>query len=253
MGGGGGCCVGNLCCIANCCVGQVIRDTIKKIFGGSSGSSSGGRTESYDRDTSTLEETIKVQNALSEFKSDTQGRSAKLENDIVKESRESLDAFIADLRKYNKIKYGNRRLNVNISNIERENRKTEDKIHGFIIKRVSKRISLDDSECIEILKMDAGKEKETALDNFYKKVLKEAISELSDELSSNIETQSDNICDKIQQRIDNIVDICEAKTVEFESISKVKESDEDNMEQEQIRLTNIVALCDLALELAEKS
>ena len=110
MGGGGGCCVFD-CCVKNCCV-----INLSGLFGKkSSGSSSGGNTESYNPDTSSLEATIKIQQALSEFKSDTQSRSAKLENEVVKESRESLDAFIEDLRKYNKIKYGSRRLNINIS------------------------------------------------------------------------------------------------------------------------------------------
>ena len=143
MGGGGGCCVA-ACCIGQilgCCIGDGIKTVVKKIFGSSSGSSSGGKTESYHQDTATLEETIKVQEALSKFRSDTQSRSAKLENAIVKESRQNLDAFVDELRQCNKIKYGNRRLNINIRYIEWENRKTEDTIHGFIVKRVSTKVS----------------------------------------------------------------------------------------------------------------
>ncbi len=249
MGGGGGCCVA-ACCIGQilgCCIGDGIKTVVNKIFGSSSGSSSGGKTESYHQDTATLEETIKVQEALSKFRSDTQSRSAKLENAIVKESRQNLDAFVDELRQCNKIKYGNRRLNINIRYIEQENRKTEDTIHGFIVKRVSKRISLDDEECKEILKLKPGKEKEKKLDQFYKKVLKEAIRELSDELRSVMETQTDNVCDRIQQRIDSILDVCEAKTVEFEHFEEVKKSDEGKLEQEQLRLSHFVSLCDYGL------
>lgn len=247
MGGGGGCCIGHRkpSCIN---IGGRIGDIARKIFGKSSGSSSGGRTESYDEDkTTTLEETIKVQQALNEFSTDTQSRSEKLENEIVQESREYLDEFIDELKRCNKIRYGNKRLNINIESIERENRKTEDKIHGFIKKRVSGRISLDDIECKNILKMDAGKAKEDALDNFYKKVLKEAVSELSNELRNSMEAQTDNVEDKIQQRIDSIVDICEAKAEEFERIRQVKEADEAEIEKEQIRLAHIVALCDYSI------
>lgn len=240
MGGGGG------CCIKNCCIGNII-GKIKEFFGSSSGSSSGGRTESYQADTADLQATLKVQNALTEFRTDTQSRSARLENEVVQTSRKHLDAFIDELKKYNKIKYGNRRLNINLSNIERENRKTEDKIHGFIVKRVSKRISLDDDECLKILKMDAGKKKEEKLDEFYQKVLKEAVIELTDELRTNMETQTDTVCERIQQRIDSIVDVCETKTEEFEHIRKVKESDEKKIEQEQLRLSHFVALCEYGL------
>lgn len=246
MGGGGGCCIGNIGsrCFGNCCIGKFIRDIFSKK---SSGSSSGGDTESYDRDKADIEMTLRVQQALTDFRTDTQSRSEQLENDIVKESREYLDEFLAELRRYNKIQYGRKRLNLNLNSLERENRKTEDMIHGFIVKRVSKRISLDDAECTDILKMDRGKKKEEALDAFYKKVLKEAISDLSEELKNSMEKQTDNVEDKIQQRIDSIVEICETKSDEFEQIQKVKESDEAKLESEQLRLSYFVALCDYGI------
>lgn len=240
---GGGCCIGN-CCIGNCCIGNFL----KKLFGHSRGSSSGGRTDSYDVNTADLETTVRVQHALTEFRTDTQDRSEKLENEVIKESREFLDEFLDDIRKYNKIRYGNRRLNINLSHIERENRKTEDEIHGFIVKRVSKRASLDDSECAKILKMDSGKEKEQALDKFYKKILKEAVLELEEVLRNAMEKQTDMVEDKIQQRIDGIMDIYESKVAEFEKIQTVKQSGEVQIEQEQIRLAHHVALCEYALE-----
>ncbi|MGN0475491.1 MAG: hypothetical protein ACI4IJ_10415, partial [Acutalibacteraceae bacterium] len=132
MGSGGG------CCVVNCCVGDGIKRFVKNLFGGGSrGSSNAGRTESYDSTVADLEATVKVQNALTMFREDTRARSEDFENDVIRESREALDEFICELKKYNKIRYGNNRLNLNIGSIERENRKTEDKIHGFIVKRVS--------------------------------------------------------------------------------------------------------------------
>ena len=244
MGGGGGCCICN-CCIKDCCVVNLI-GRIKDFFK-SSGSSSGGNEDNYDCEKASMEQTIKVQDSLTKFRTDTQSRSEQLENDIVKESREYLDEFLADLRRYNKIQYGRKRLNLNLNSLERENRKTEDMIHGFIVKRVIKRISLDDAECTDILKMDRGKKKEEALDAFYKKVLKEAISDLSKELRNSMEKQTDNVEDKIQQRIDSIVEICETKSDEFERIQKVKESDEAKMESEQLRLSYFIALCDYGI------
>ena len=245
MGGGGGCCVGNFCCIGNCCVFVKLQEWLS---GGSSGSSSGGRTESYDK-SAELEATVKVQNALTQFREDTRSRSEKLENEIIKESRETLDDFLNDVKKYNNIKYGGSRLNVNIGQIERENRKTEDKIHGFIVKRVAKRISLDDNECLEILKLDAGKEKEKRLDEFYKKVLKEAIKDLEEILRDAMEKQTDIVEDHISSRIESIVNTVTNKTNDFNKIQQVKNSDESKMEQEQIKLSHFVTMCDMGLSL----
>ena len=251
MGGGGGslCCVGN-CCIGNCCITKVIKD----IFCSDS-CCVGNRskdTESYDKENADIQMTLKVQQSLTEYKTDAQSRCAKLENEVIKESREHLDSFIDDLRKYNnQIRYGRRRLNINISNIERENRKTEDKIHGFIVKRVIKRVSLDDDECTEILKMDKGDAKKEKFNVFYRKVLKEAVEELTKELQTGMEENTDRVCDTIQRRIDSIVDVCESKTEEFENIRKVKEKDEAAVEQEQLRLTHFVAMCEYGLNLLD--
>lgn len=244
--GGGGCCVGNSPCM-NCGLIRKIKDFFCSdncCVGNSS-----KNQESYDSNSADLEATLRIQKALDEFRSDTQSRSTKLENNIIKESRESLDNFIDELRSYNNIRYGNIRLNINLSSIEREQRKTEDEIHGFIVKRVIKRISLDDTECCEILKLDPGEEKSKKLDDFYKKVLKEAITELTNVLRDTMEKQTDFVEEKIQQRIDGIVDVCETKTVNFEKIQKIKNKDESKMEQEQIRLSHNVALCEFGLSI----
>lgn len=277
MGGGGGCCVGNCCigncCIGNCCVGNAIKTFFNDLFGSgsssgssSSGSSGGGsssgessshgswsagRTESYDSSRADLEATVRVQKALTAFRTDTQSRSTKLENEIIKESREALDNFIDELKIYNKIRYGNKKLNINLNNIEREQRKTEDKIHGFIVNRIAKRISLDDEECYEILKLEPGKEKTKRLDEFYRKVLKEAVLELTDILRDTMEKQTDIVEERIQQRIDSIVDICETKATDFEKIQKLKEKDESKIEQEQIRLSHYVALCEYGMSILD--
>lgn len=247
MGGGGGCCIGN-CCIGNCCVFDIGSIFKKSCCVGNSSSSVPAIDPEKEAN---MQAIVRAQKALNEFTSDAQSKCAKFENNVIKESREYLDAFIDELKRYNKIRYGNRRLNINLSHIERENRKTEDKIHGFIVKRVIKRISLDDSECLEILKMEEGTEKKEKFNEFYLKVLKEAVLELREELKSGIEEQTERVCDTIQRRIDSIVDVCENKTEEFENIRKVKEKDEAAVEQEQLRLTHFVAMCEYGLELLD--
>lgn len=249
MGGGGGCCVGNFCCVGNCCVAKIIKDIGKKLFGGGSrGSSSAGDTDSYDSRAADLEATVKVQNALTEFRDDTRNRSETFENDIIRESRESLDEFISEIKKYNKIKYGGSRLNLDVGNIEREQRKTEDKIHGFIVKRIAKRVSIDDDECLTILKLDPGSEKTKQMDAFYRKNLKEAIRELTDLLRGAMEKQTQIVEDRLQSRIDSIIYTVENKSSEFEKIQQIKEKDETKMEQEQIRLSHLISICDYGLQ-----
>lgn len=224
----------------------------KKIFGsGKRGSESTGATESYDERSAGVNETYKLQQALSEFREDTREKSNKFENDIIKESREAIDVLIADVKKYNKIRYGGNALNVNISQMEREQRKTEDEIHGFIVGKVSKRISLDDEECKSILKLDAGRNKTKKMNEFYKKVLIEAMTDLKKLLRDSMKSQTIIVEDHIVSRMNTITYTVTGKTNEFNNIKDIKDTDESKMEQEQIRLSYLISLCDKTLNIID--
>lgn len=81
MGGGGGCCIGN-CCVANCGLIQRIKDFFcsNSCCVGNSVS----KEERYDSEKADLQATVRIQNALNEFKNDSQTKSDRLENDIIK-------------------------------------------------------------------------------------------------------------------------------------------------------------------------
>ena len=217
----------------------------KKIYdAGKRASGSVGSTASYDEQTASVAETYKLQQELSKFREDTRVRSDRFENDVIRESRRYLDALMTEVRKYNKIRYGGSVLNVNLVQMERENRKTEDQIHGFIVSRIVERISLDDEECKSILKLDPGRQKTRRLNEFYRKVLKEALTELKDLLREAMKNQVLIVEDHIVGRMDTITYTVTSKTNEFNKIQDIKDTDESKMEQEQIRLSYLIAMCD---------
>lgn len=68
-------------------------------------------------------------------------------------------------------------------------------INGGIKDPLSKRMSLDDSECLSILKMDSGGEKKQAMTRFTQKVIKEALNNLSQNVRTALNEQSEDIQD----------------------------------------------------------
>lgn len=229
MGGHSRCCRGN-CCVGNCsdCSNSPSQVNIPKI--------DERAITQYRR-----------QAALQEFRDSARSKGDGIEKSILSESREYLDELIKDVKRYNKIIYGKKRLNINIERLLRENRETDDSIRGFIEKSVMRRISLDDKDFLQICDIDNEDEKQKKFKAFYKSVLDDAIKDLSNILRSSMENQSDKICDIIQSRIDSIYETCENKKSEFEKIQSVKESGEVCIENEQLRLSYMVALCDLGL------
>ena len=67
-------------------------------------------------------------------------------------------------------------------------------IEGGIKEPLAKRMSLDDSECLGILKMDPGVKKGQAMTNFTEKLMKEALNNLS----KNVRTALTDQCEDIQ-------------------------------------------------------
>lgn len=240
---GGGC--GN-------CWNHPIKRAIEKVkdfFGGSSKktSSNVAYSESFDSERATLQETIRLNKSLTEFRLDIETQSDKLENDIIKVSRTSLDYFIKMLKKQNKIEYAGRKLNLNINAIERDNRETEDMIHGFIKKRVLKDVSLDNSECLEVLSMEKGEEKKKAMKKFLDKVMSKAIIDLSEELKKVIRRQSENVEDKVQVRIDEIEHSLNDNMKNFDKIKSLKESDSAELEKEKLELISVSSVCSMGM------
>ena len=248
MGGGCGNCFHPIRAIKNA-VSKAIDKVDSWLTGTKKHSSHFEYEESYDPTKAQLESTMRINNALTEFRLDVEMTSDDVERDVIRLSRESLDEFVEQLREYNKITYGERRLNINLNALERDNRRTEDEVHGYIKKRVLKRVSLDDSECLEILKMDKGEEKRRKMDAFFQKILRDAINELCDMLRKNMTTQSENVADRIQSRIDDIVRSVTEKSKKFKEVEKMKQSNEKGLEQQQAEFAYLVSVCEYGLYL----
>lgn len=64
---------------------------------------------------------------------------------------------------------------------------------GSVKNPMAKRMSLDDSECLRILKLDSGTEKKKQMKKFSKKVINEAFSNLSVKVRDVLNEQSEDI------------------------------------------------------------
>lgn len=68
-------------------------------------------------------------------------------------------------------------------------------ITGGIKAPLAKRMSLDDAECLRILKMDAGSDKKQAMTRFTRKVIREALDNLAKSVRVSLSEQSEDIQD----------------------------------------------------------
>lgn len=240
--GGGGC---------SKCDNHPIRDFFKNLFSKPRTNTSAyiSEQEIHDADKATLQEVVRINEALTEFRLQSEVQSDSLENKIIKDAREGLDAFLDMLKKQNHQTFAGRKLNLNISAIERDNREMEDMIHGFIKKRVQKEVSTNNSKCREVLMMEKGDAKKQAMDNFLKEVTSTAITDLSEELRKVIRRQSENVEDRVQVRIDEIEVSLNDNMKKFEKIKSLKETDSAELEKEKLELISVSSICSMGMAL----
>lgn len=142
---------------------------LRKIFGKQS--KEVGKTDSVN-DNSSLENIDRITKIFSDFKEQVREKLLETERTIGYE----IDFYVEELHDIlqensNEVnKYG-----IRIKRIEREIDKVTLKTKGMIDKEISKKISLDNSQCKEIVKMIPGAKKEEAMSLFMNESVKGSI------------------------------------------------------------------------------
>lgn len=207
------------------------------------------REDSYDAEKAQLEQTIRVQESLTNFRVKCEKECDALERDVLKDARNYIDNLIEFIKGINSKTYAGQKLNINVERLEKENRNTEDIIRGYIKKKIQKRVSLDDEECLEILKMDSGTEKKKAMTKFLNSILKEAMKGLSYEIEKALKKQLENIKDQINVRIESYTERSNEKLESFKELEKIKTSDEHKLEEEIAGMEYKHSLCSFGMNL----
>ena len=104
-------------------------------------------------------------------------------------------------------------------------------ITGGIKDPLAKRMSLDDSECLGILKMDSGLEKKQAMTNFTKKVIKEALNNLSKNVRTALTEQSEDIQDYLSSISEEQEKAMQAFKEQFDKMVKDNELEQSDKEK----------------------
>lgn len=127
--------------------------------------------------------------------------------------------------------------------IERAIERLLKNINGNIDKMICKKVSLDNAECRNILRMIPGTKKEQAMSDFLNKSLKEVLNQYCADFRRNLADLFDDVEEEIVQTVGRTGEEAERQYKILETI------DEDNYikKNEEIvtKAASIIALCDL--------
>lgn len=202
-----------------------------------------GKTEAYDEDRSTLSQTAVISEILASYSLGIQSQADLIEKNCLEESQRYFDSLISELNDSD--------AGFNTGSIVAALGDVKSKINGFLKNHVAKRLSLDDSECLKVLRMNAGKEKESAMKSFGDHVMSEALELLSAQICEIVEKQNVKVKDHLE-------DILEQKEKEYSSMFKqyntiAEESDNNLTSTEKMKVTPMLVIGIAEVILAELS
>lgn len=153
----------------------------------------------------------------------------KLESVLKKECQQTIDGILEMIGGINSsVKV------CNASSMRRQLRYIIDDIDGTAMNHMRKRISLDDAECLAVLKLPAGDLKGTRIRELKKKIYSEAIDIVSEKIRKSVLNILDNISDMVEEKVDDIELKAEEKKKSFEIISD--NSKENISKKEEVKL-----------------
>lgn len=198
---------------------KIIRDIFKKP------SEEAGKTDSVN-DNSSLENIDRITQIFADFKDQVHTKALDVENAVSEEVNFYVEELHGILHENsNKVdKYG-----IRIKRIERQINKISLKVKGTIDNDISKKVSLDNAECKEIVKMIPGSKKEQAMSLFLNEAVKNALEVCCGEIRSSLE----EIYEDVETEVVGVVESIQKQNELFQK--SLNSIDKDNYEETATR------------------
>lgn len=147
--------------------------------------------KSYDKKEANIYTTDRLNEILVSFSEGYLQQATSIENTCIRIVEEYYDKLISIIENAPGVTNNKS----NLKALKQGKNRISKSIRGGIKDPLAKRMSIDDSECISILKMDSGTEKKQAMTQFTQKILREALSNLSKSVRETLSDQTDDIKD----------------------------------------------------------
>ena len=150
---------------------------------------------SYDKQTANFHSTERLAEILAEFSKGLFDKGSSYEKFCIKNVEIFYNKLVEAIKSVPDFSQNSQAELIALRN---EGRRIKNSIDKSIVNHLSKRVSLDDRECLEILKMSSGEEKKQRFSSFTDKVIKEALDALADNVRNSLKDCIDGVCEYLQ-------------------------------------------------------
>ena len=226
---GGGCCIGDcgFCCIFDFC----------------SDSGCGYHPSRND----TVDHSKKIADELAEMKSRASTEGQQIGKEAVDNISCTMKSFINVIKTVNKAKFGGKQLNIKIDVVEREIDKLQKEAANFIGDRLNDRLVTTDRELSVILEERNDSKRSENFENFYRRVHKQAILDLTKKIEEVIACQFALVDSELQNRLKEVDESMQETLRNYREAEKQKESKDVSLVSKQIECMYTAELADIVL------
>lgn len=198
---------------------------------------------------SSADDIAQIHKILSDFRSQAQSAGGEIIKSIKADCDEFFEKTIKQFEHYSDI-FGMTHMT---GTYKKRFASTLDELDKVFDNCISKKYSLDDNECVSILKMVPGESKANRMTEFKKATFSLAINETCISIEKSIEQFFDTIDDTFIIKINSVASSVEEKTAAFEKLTIDSERTDSELEAAQLNALEIISITDLAFELLEGS
>lgn len=235
---GGGCCIGDFCCVVNlgcgfCCIAEISCSDCCVGY-------SSAPRDSVDHEKEVAEELANMRKRADE-------EAQREENDVLSKIDERINAFLRETEEYNRQNYGGKQLNINIEVLRERIDKLREEVSGFIGRKLSDRLQLKDKVLSLILDGRNKENRKQKFEDFYQDIMLEAKEALVEKIREMGEEQIAVIDDAINQRLDEVDEAMASAEIEYRALLKAYENDKMEVTVKKVDLEYRLRLCELML------
>ena len=182
-----------------------------------------GQMSAYDEQQATVSEINRINDELGYFKSSASKEGETFEValiDIGRKSIEKLTQILADSG----------------GNFAKQCEAEFERLKGFVLSEIGSKISLGNTECVEILSKESGEAKRKEMNGFIDKVIKKAFRNLGDRFVDGVENNVNTMIKMLEFKLEMRKTLANNQMATLEKIKEAKKVEQKQNEQSKLAL-----------------
>lgn len=196
----------------------------------------------------TVDHSKKIADELAEMKEKARTDGKKIGNETFENINFFMKNFLEDIKKINTDTYGGKQLNIKIDVIEKEIAKLRDEVTDFVGNRMDERLVTTDKELSVILAEENDKKREHNFDEFYVRIHKQAVLDLTKKVEEVIARQFVLIDDEIKSRLNDVNADMKKAMSSYEEMNRILEEKDTALASRQVECMYTISVSDIVCD-----